>query len=360
MMNNSKINALGMCSLIIILLISGFMGTGIYSLIRASSIDGYISIICSFIFGFVIIYMFITIFNYNGELTIRDKINTIFGKGVGFLLNMILTVCFFVLSVVFAYNYNSFISSQFLSETPILFIGITVTVLSFYVLTKGFDTLSRVGLIVVIINVFLYFIAIFGLINNVDLSNFLPIMKDGIMRPLLGCLYFSLFDIVPIFLLLIVPRNNIVNKDKVNKYVVFAYIFSVILMMGMFITVVGSLGIHLASSYQYPEYIVLKRVKLFNFLDRIENVIVIQWLLGLFVSVVLIMYYVANMIKRNNSNKGWYFVLLFMLMISTVFIFRDNTVFEEFCYGVMPFVLGGIFVVMCIVFVGVIIKKRRS
>lgn len=358
MMKKDKINALQLTSLVMILLISGFMGTGIYSLIRVASVDGYISIIISMILGLVIVFIFTYIANYEKDLSVRDKINSIFGKKIGFILNLVLVSAFFIMSIVFTYNYNSFISSQFLSETPILFIAIPFTILSFYVVTRGFETLSRVGLIIICINIFLLFVALCGVVNTIDLSNLLPFMKDGIKNPLLGVVYFSLTNIVPIFLFLIIPKNNIINQDKYNKYIVIGYIIAMLLMLGMFIIILGSLGIHLASAYQYPEYIVLKRVELFNFLDRIENIVVVQWLFGIFVSIVLIVYYIANMIKSNTNSKLLYGLILIILMVSSVSIFKNSTLFEEFCYYVMPYVIGSILLVMVILWSGIIIKKK--
>ena len=155
MTSENKIDALQLCSLIIMISLSGFLGSGFYCLIKAALNNGYLSIVIGGAIAIIIAFLLLYIANYEIELPINEKINKLFGKCIGVILNVILTILVFAIGVFFTYNLNNFISSQFLSETPIAFIAIVFALLLLYVINKGIETLSRVALLILVLNLIL-------------------------------------------------------------------------------------------------------------------------------------------------------------------------------------------------------------
>ena len=74
-------------------------------------------------------------------------------------------------------------------------------------------------------------------------------------------------------------------------------------MFGIIFITLGNLGINLSQLYQYPEYIVLKRINLFEFLDRIENLLSIQRILKIYISLSFFTYFISNTIKPHNKSS---------------------------------------------------------
>ena len=185
-------------------------------------------------------------------------------------------------------------------------------------------------------------------------------MKDGLSKPLIGSLYFVAINIMPVFLLLIIPKKNIVDKNHYNKFFIISIIISIVLIFFIFVVVVGNLGIYLASSYQYPEYIVLKRISLFNFLDRIENMVVIQWIFALCLSICIVVYYISNTIKKKKHNKLINTGIILALLIASLYSFKNNTIFNEFIYYYFPYVSLTIFIIMLLCGIMIFIKRRRT
>ncbi len=54
------------------------------------------------------------------------------------------------------------------------------------------------------------------------------------------------------------------------------------------------LGKYLLQTYQYPVYITLKRISLFNFIDRIENFLSFQWILSGITVIAMTIYSVSK------------------------------------------------------------------
>lgn len=338
------------------------MGLGLFDVIKSAAVDGYFSIILSGIMGIGLLYIFYVIFDYEPDLTINIKITKILGKKFGNFINIIICMILMIIAFNFAYNLNNFIISQFLSETPFIVIGLVFTSLIYYLNTKGIDVISRVSFILTIINAIMLMIAIFGLAPQFDLNNFKPILAYGINRPLMGALFILTINISTIFALFVVPKNNITDKNNTKKYLNISYISSIAVMFVIFINVIGCLGINLASYYQYPEYMVLKRINLFNFLDRIENGIIIQWIFGVFVSISMIIYYISNNINLHSQKKqNIYSLFISILILILGFkIFKNNTIYNNFSYYIAPYLKLLLIIIFTFIALLIKIKKQRK
>jgi len=357
-MNKDKINCLQFASMLGMLLTASFIGLGMFSVIKSSGVDAYISIIIAAIAGLFILLSFFTIFDYEPSLNIAQKFKNVFGLYFGSILNFICFVAVLTMGISEMFNLTTFITSQFLKETPPLLIGICFSFIIILVNIKGIETLSRTCLILFVINVILFLISIIGLIPEFQLSNLKPFLEFGIKRPMIGAIYNFLFNLLPIYFLLIVPKNNLVNKEKYRKYMWIFYALSVLIKLSLMLITLGVLGIHLASIYQYPEYIVMKHIKIFNFIDRIENVITIQWLFGLFFNISFVVYYILNSIKPCNKSKILPIVVTSVILFCSMFFFKNNIVFNNYTYTIVPYIRVILLSIYILLFIGVVIKKN--
>ena len=330
---NGKINQIQFLSLFIIIIMSSFLGIGIFSVIKSSESSALLSLIMSGVFGLGLIYIFITIFNYEQDLNFFQKINKLFGNLLGKIINLFFILSTLIIGVVMMYNLTQFITSQFLQSTPIVVVGGAFILLIGYAGTKNIETLSRISLILTVINIFLFFFAFLNLLFQVDINNFLPI-STNVKKPLMGGIYPLLLNILPCFLLLCIPKNKINNSYTLNKNIFKTYGFVIFLMCCVIFGVIGVLGIDLAKIYQYPEYMVLKRVNYFNFLDRIENLVNIQWIFGLFFCLTMIIYFIKTFdTKKRISNQKWFPILLItIIFVLSIVLFPNISVFNNYIY----------------------------
>ena len=355
---NKKINCLQYSSMMILVIISSFLGIGIFSIIKSSGIDSYIGLILGFIIGLFIIFIQLHIFSYEPNLTIKEKVIKLFGKNLGNLLNCIIISIFLLMGIILMFNLNNFIVTQFLSETPFSIIGLAFSILIIYNNIKGIESISRVSLILLVINTILFLISFLGLLPKVQLENFKPFLEFGFNKPLYSVIYIVLINIVPIFLLLIVPKNNIVNSKNCRKYLIFSYIFSFFISLSILIVTVGTLGIELASFYEYPEYIVLQKIELLGFLDRIENVISMQWIFSLFVNLSLIVYYISNNIKTNSKYVS--LPVTFLILFLSLKLFSNNIIFNNFVYKIFPYFNLLLLIIFIMISIKILFKTKKS
>ena len=359
-MRKDKINCLQFAAMMSVILIASFVGIGMFAIIKSAGVDAYLSIIIAGIIGIFIVLTFFVMFDYEPDLPISLKFKKVFGPYLGTIFNVITMIIILSMGISAMFNLTTFITSQFLKNTPPLIVGLSFSFLIIYVNFKGIETLSRTCLILLSICITLYVISLFGLIPQFEMSNIKPFLEYGLERPFVGAIYNLLFNLLPIYLLLVIPKNSIVNKEKYRKYIWFFYVLSIIIKLALVLVTIGVLGIHLASIYQYPEYIVVKRASLFNFIDRIENIISIQWLFGLFFNISFVVYYISNSIKTFNKSKFLPIIITTMILVGSELFFKNNTVFNDYTYTKVPYIRIILLIIYVLLFVGIIFKKKFS
>lgn len=357
-MNKDKINCLQFASMMSMILVASFLGIGMFSVVKAAGVDAYISIIIAAIAGIFILLSFFVIHDYEPELNVAEKLKNVFGKPLGTIFNYLCLVIILLMGISAMFNLTTFITSQFLKSTPPFLIGLCFLFLVILVNIKGIETLSRTCLVLFTLCVILFVISIIGLFPEFDASNLKPYLEYGFKRPLIGAIFNLLFNLMPIYLLLIVPKNNLVKKENCRKYMWIFYCLSVLIKFVLVVITLGVLGVHLASIYQYPEYMVLKRIQIFTFIDRIENVITIQWLFGLFFNISFVVYYITNSIKPAHKSKLLPTIIAILIFLGSFYLFKNNTEFNDFTYNKVPYMRAILLLIYILLFIGVLIKKK--
>ena len=356
MMNKSKLTSLQFSCLIFAPILSLFSGIGTYNIIKIAGVDAWISVILAFFLGLLLLLLFWHIFSYKPELNIIEKNKYLFGPVLGFILNLLINAIIFIIGILLLYNVSNFAISQLLAETPMIVFMILLGSVLIYNVSMGIENMSRVGLIVLAIIIFLTIISVIGVFPTIELSNIKPTLEYGFSNPLKGGLLLTLTNVVPIFVLLIVDKKKIIHKESLPKYISIFYTLAFLFAFIAIFFAISSLGIYLCRIYQYPEYTVLKKISLFNFIERVENFIYVKWLLNSFISLSLIIYHISQSIHKK-SQKLLPTIVTVLLVISTLYIFHNNTIFYNIGYYVFPYLCLFLFLIYLIIGIHIFIRK---
>ena len=159
----------------------------------------------------------------------------------------------------------------------------------------------------------------------VDLSNFKPLLNNDLSHIVKSSLVFVTLNVVPILSLLIIPKNNVLDNEKLPKNLIIGYTINTICICGIFFAIIGVMGIELSSLFTFPSYEVLKTINMFSFLDNIENLNISIWILFMTFSVSYNMLILKYGIKEifNIKNKRVIFILcaLIIVLLASVVIF---------------------------------------
>ena len=338
----NKISSLQLCAIAYSLILSNNMGITTYIMFHHAEQDSLISIIIGTILGIIPLCIYLKLINKDKNTNIFEKISKIkFGK----IINIILVLSIIYLTTICYFNVTNFISSQYLTKTPYIIIALAFIPASIYLLNKGLKVIGRTTFILTIISLISVLITIISLIWQVNILNILPILEQGIKRPIINSIIYVTYNITPLILLTSIPMNNIIDKEKFNKRIIITYIISNTIILILFFLIISILGVNLTKLYHYPEYDILKKISLVGFVERIESLLSQRWIFYCFTTTILginfIKEYLKFTFKTNNKKieKIIIYILTFTIGISSNYIFKNNTKANIFIYNKLPYMI---------------------
>ncbi len=255
---------------------SMFLGVGFSYIFRFAGKDSWISIILGYLLGnlFILIYDKISKnINYNLNNFLNKQ--KIFHK----LFKILFFVIYLYLIVYASIIFTNFVKVYYLFETPIWVTLLVLFSISYYATLKSEFTIIRISMILIPISIVINLLNGLLLVPYSEVNNFLPFMTTNISNIFIGAIVFAVFSSIPNILLL---EYKVSLKTKLFSYfIVFAIIF---LINGY---TIGVLGEFLSQNYNYPEYMVLRRIKFLDFIENIENFASIVWYFDIFIIITL-------------------------------------------------------------------------
>ncbi len=353
-----KTSYLELASLVIIQTVTTFFGISFSILKEGAGVNSWLSALISYILGLIPLFIIIYISNYQQNKKLNEKINLLFGNKLGLIINIIFSILLISLGITILYNINNFILSQFLYRTPFIISCSLFTVLIIYCSYKGINVISKLALLLLTINLCLYTINILSLIQHIDITNFMPILKENTNNIITTSLKITSINYLPLLTILTIPKEKLTKPNMYNKTIIISYVIGAIISFGLVITTFGVLGIDLVKTFEYSEYIVLRKIKLLGFLERIENIISLQWIIGSYVYLTIITYAISKSIKIINSKKLNTIIIGVILLTSTILIFRDNTIFDTYVKNIFPYIISGLIIIYLLLLFKIIINKK--
>ena len=354
-----KLSSNQFCAIEYFLILANNLGLTTYILFNYAAQDGLISIVLGTLLGFIPLTIYLKIINILPELNIFEKIEYKFKKN-SYPINLILTLTVTILTII---NYKSlinFISSQYLSKTPQIIIALSFLPAIIYILNKGTTVIGRTIFILLLISASFVFLTIIGLIWQIKIDNIFPILENGIKNPIICSLIYVTYNITPMFLLTCIPKNEISDKEKLDKRIIITYIMANIIILIMFFLTLSILGANLVNLYKYPQYDVLKKVSLIGFIERTESTISLRWTFYIFTLTVIGILFISKYIihtfkiKNEKTNKKIITIISLIIILFGKIIFQNNSKFNKIIYTTLPIIIS----IIMILIPFIIYKKR--
>ena len=371
-----KISYLELSSLVLTIIISFNLGINLYFLKNSTGIDSWITIIASYLIGFIPLFLILYISNYKIDLNIYEKNIYLFGKTIGTIINLTISLILFIIAVTLLYNVTSFITTQFLYHTPMLITSLLLVALSIYATSKEINVISHISLILITINLIIFILSTSSLIKEIHLDYLLPILKTPTKNIFITSLKLSIINTIPLIIILVIPKNNITNINMYNKSITISYIIGMLISFIITTTTITTLNIYLTRAFEYSEYIALKKIKLFGFLERVENIISIKWVTETFIYITLIIYSISKSLNykktttkeelnyhRIDNNKRKFIVtstaIGIFIIIITNYLFPGITTFNNYLENIFIHIVSILIPIYLIITIKIMIKKKK-
>ncbi len=364
-MNRKKLRSLEICCLYYFIIRASFLGVTSSNLLHLAKQDAWISILVGTLLGLIPLGLFLYISNRYPNDTIFSLNKKLFGNLIGRIINFILTFGVSISVIVTFYNLIGFISSQYLNKTPTLAIAIMFFIAITYILTKGLTIIARTHVVLLYFGVLLFLLASFGLMRESAFENVKPILEFGWSPVLKGSMSYIAFNILPLFVLSSIPKNNVFQTKHYNRNIIITYFISSATLLATIFFIISVFGPHLALLYQYPEYHSLKLISLSGFITRVEGVIALHWLFDLFAFIVIGLYFVLQFLKDDwklpdKASNPVIYIFSILLIFAVEHIFKNNTIANFITLHLAPFICFGFFFCIPLIIFLMTIKNYRK
>lgn len=367
-MNRYKISSLTFSLIFMCMLNSSLLGILFPYLLHESKTSFYISLGISYIVGLVLIFIYLKIFNFLPDKDIFKKIDAIFPKWLSKIISIMLILLVFLITIIIIWRLVTFISSEFLVETPNLFIGLLIAAPLLYAASTDFDVIGRLATFCLSVAFLLLLFNVISLFSQVDLTNLKPLLNFDLIHTGKSVIVFSFLVLTPAFLTLIIPKSNVTDPSKISKSLLSMYTLEMISIFLIFFIIVTVLGIDIANLYTFPSYVVLKTLSVLSFIQNTENISILVWvLLMTFAGSFCLLFMKAGLKNTFNldKKKTQIFSLLFIFLpfLGIVLYMLPYEIYlNKYKYVNIPFILNLlIFTTLILVFIiGKIVNRFKK
>ncbi|WP_195574925.1 GerAB/ArcD/ProY family transporter [Paenibacillus sp. 1001270B_150601_E10] len=262
--------------------------------------------------------------------TIFELCESILGNWIGRMVSLLIVVFFFLESAMVLYDVGNFITTVIMPETPISFLNFLFAILVITAIRSGFNTFARMVELLFPLFILFFLMIVMFLSPQIDFYKaqpFLVLETNNLIYSILMVMSFSFMPLV-VFLVVIPKTLKHPTSGSIGFYkaVLIGGGISVIVIT-LTILVLGS---NIASLKQFPVYYLARKISVGRFLERVEAMVAIMWLITTFVK--LSLYFFASVsglvhIARLKSERSVLMPMGFILVILSVDIF-PNSVYE--------------------------------
>lgn len=321
-----KINNLNVSCLLFFMTNQMFSSTGINLIMTMSKQNSIYVPLISYFIGLIPFYIFIKYFNYKEKLNFFDKISFTYKK-IGRIINFIVFL-FIILYFIYSLStLNNYVQSKYLNDTPSYIITILFLIPVIYLVNHDIYSICKVTLFLFIIYIVEYILSALGLISLIEIQNIMPFFETSIPNLLKSSMFYTCYFTFPMFLLLIIPKTDVKNPNKINKHLFLSYTFSNLIIFILLIFLIGVFGIDLALIFDYPIFELLSKINFFDFITHIENILSFIAVLTFFINTSLSLYAIKIYLKNNNK---LYYTLIIICLFLTLILFKNHTVTNNF------------------------------
>lgn len=309
-----------------------FLGIGFSLIIGITKQDSILAFLIGTFIGLFFIFLIDKVQKYKGDKTLNEILKEM--NGIGIFLRIVFILYGLSLLCEGLTFIQLFASSFFLVRTPTWFISLPLILLLIRIAKNGIKTTFRVATCLFPFSIFLTVFSLCALFSYADISNVSPLFVTEKIDFLKSIFYYTSLSVSPSILMLITQKSKST----------WSYLFgSVTLIMKMFL-IIAIVGPILASIYRFPEYIILKEIKILNFIEKIENIVALSWIFDVFIYLSMASLLVKELIPKKGNHLVHAFLVFLTYCIAFLFIGKYYTN-ELHIYFIFPIFTAIVFLI---------------
>lgn len=346
---------------LVILFIAGsslVIGTG-----SQAGLDSWIAIIIAIIFASPVLFIYSKILcNFQGK-DLFDVSELIFGKLIGKFINIMYIWFAIHLGALVLRNFGEFIVTIGLTETPIGIPMMFFTFLCIYVGKEGIEVLGRCSEVFIFVIIVLLILLVLGLIPEYDINNIKPSLYKGINPLITGAFSVFSFPLAETVVFMLVFSCLKRKSSYYKGYLIGLLLGGTIIFITALVDLLV-LGENLYSSLYYTAYSAAARINIGNFIQRIEVIVGINFIMAGLIKISICLIGACNGISKLFKINNYRIIVVPMglLMFNLSYLIYRNTMeMGEWAFSIWPY-YSFLFEVLIpiVIFIGIKIKRQST
>lgn len=279
---------------------------------------------------------------YQGK-DLFEIVNLLFGKVFGRIINVIYIWYSLHVGALVLRNFSEFVHVASLTETPLIVILISFNVISIAAARSGIEVIGRISTYALPAVIFILISMEVLSINQMDFNNIKPIFVSGLSN--IAGAGFSSFSfpfaesVIFLGVFFTLKKKNSVFKVYAKGLLMSGVILTTLTLVNVFI-----LG-PMVEDYYFPSHASFSRIRLGNFIQRMEGTISVSYLITSFVKSSVCLFVTCKGISSLFNLTHYKFIAIQtgLIMAYLAFILYDDTVqmqnwaFNTYQYYAIPF-----------------------
>ena len=320
-------------------------------------------LIIGFVLGLIPLYIIIYLGNKsnNKSIFVYNKDNF---KILGSIINVLYILLFLFLLFVLSYTILNFTINQLLVRNSYYIVAFIYSFLITLAACKGKEIICRASIILYFLLMISIIFGFIMLIPEITLDNILPIISTDYKTIISLAVTIPSYSVLLFISILCLKKSDIIDKEKLNKTIIKAYLTGALIVLIFYFFIIGVYGIELASIYIYPEYYLFKKINLFNFIQRVENIMATSFYISSFSGICFMIYFIKIYFKDTFKVKDKNKINIFIFVLTIAISFSSTFIFTHYKMQILilkfPYIFGCIFIVLIINFLLSAIKRDNN
>ena len=222
------------------------------------------------------------------DQTVVEYGQALLGNVLGKAISLVYLWVFLFIAAVDVRVYGEVLVTGFLPSTPLIFVISLMVIASSYAAYKGVEVIARSADLILPIFTAMILTTILVAIPSVKWGRLQPTLARGIKPILKGSITPTSIALQAMTLSILFPRVN--KPARAIRSAVWAMALASLFLVPSSIMTIGVLGPDLAGRSVFPFFSLARAIRLTEFLERLEALVVFPWGLGLFIAVSVYLY----------------------------------------------------------------------
>ena len=284
-------------------------------------------------------------------------------KVIGNILSFLFIIFALYILAINAWSFVNFVISQLLSRNSYYVFAIVFFLIVAYMVSKNIEVMGRTMFILFLFTMLVFFTAVIFLAPTVEFDNILPLFDVPMIDTIKSALFFPSFATIPLFFILAIGKKDVFDKRNYNKAIISGYLVGCLVVITILFFIISVYGIDVSKLFSYPAYTILKKIRAFDFIERIENILSLFFfsiaLGSLSLQILFIYSYIKDTFKITKAKleKGIIYLIALGIPLLSIYYFKHNYIFDF--YALYPYLAVAMLILIILTaFFTLFVKKR--